>query len=311
MGIVLGVFVKKEVPQARVIIPASFFNTSFTEYWSHLENVLWLVCLFFFVELVLAAVLKKPYTAMRISLGVFLIPFVWAGIADDPYSYDFSSKIFVYFVFSLTGFIILFLVWIIIVLLSLGVPYLISRNVSSMEEGKLQQDTFGYSYNLKGYNDDFIDVLAERMGFDKTSVRKKSETLKLSYYVKGKLNMGILQEIENNSVKTVFSLFTIKNEEVIDYEDKQEIADYKSQARCLLEARVGDKIENVNSIAPSLQNMEVMAGGLGRKTMPSRSQIGSLYRDFPKRHPYWFSLALVVLGGVVVEIIRIVLKIPL
>ena len=48
----------------------------------------------------------------------------------------------------------------------------------------------------------------------------------------------------------------------------------------------------------------MLARGFGRKEVPSLGQLRKWGSEFPKAHPGWFSLILVVIGGVLVEIVR-------
>lgn len=148
-----------------------------------------------------------------------------------------------------------------------------------MVDGTMLQQAFGMDLEFsKQFDSGFVDIVAGRMGFTKTKT-EDSDTMKLSYYLKDSLRMSVLQRVENTA-RLVFDFYTVSDDTVKNYENPEEITDYKSQVKALIAQRTPERILNSTESTPTLQDLKQMAEGLCLKRLPARDQIKTLYREF-------------------------------
>lgn len=299
-------------------IPSVFSNGDFTfsKFWMLPENFALLVFVFFAMQLLIAIVLRKPYKSREVSFGIYIISIVWSIFAE--YSYlppELWVKALVYLGIGILAFIVMFAPWVCVVLLSLAIPYIAGIDTYELEDGRILPSTFGYRIKvIEDVDADFLDTLAERLGFAKVTVRvKPTLSSELLYYSKENLLLSVIfRKEKEHSADVIFSFFSVINDAVEDYENKEEILDHKAQILALLNVRKETSqkiiIEQIDSVEPSMDDLRLLAEGLGRKEIPSRDQVKRTLSNFPKAHPFWFSLILVVIGGVIVEGLRIWLE---
>ena len=301
LGTIIGLFSKKEIPFA-TSTTGSLFDISFISYWFRLENLFLIIFLFFFLELLLAVLLKKPHRVLGISIGLLVNPFVWSILAEYPLVSNPLSRVLLIFLFSSAGIMSMLIPWLILVIFSISIPYIVGVDSSAIEKGILLPDAFAFSYEpVKNQEEDILDIIAQRMGFY-NEWNRDYENTKLGYYTKNDLGMGIVQKLNDNDTQVTFSFFSIENDEVVTYDNKSEITDYKLQVDSLLRAHVNEN--GASEADVSEENLKMLARGFGRKEVPSLGQLRKWGSEFPKAHPGWFSLILVVIGGVLVEIVR-------
>jgi hypothetical protein len=300
LGTILGLLSKREIPLA-TSTTGSIFDISFINYWFRLENLFLIILLFFFLELLFAVLLKKPHRVLGMSIGLLVTPFIWGLLAEYPLVFDPLSRVLLFVLFSSAGLISMLLPWLILVIFSISIPYIVGVDSSAIEKGILLPDAFAFSYKpITNQEKNILDIIAHRMGFF-YEWNRDYENTELSYYTKNGLSMGIVQKMNKNNAEVIFSFFSIENDEVATYDNKSEIADYKLQVRSLLRAHVNEN--GVSETDVLEENLKMLAKGFGRKEVPSLNQLRKWGREFPKAHPYWFSL--VVIGGIVVELVRI------
>ncbi len=316
LGVILGLYVKKVLP--KVIVGMDFQLTKYL--YNTPENAVLIILFYFAIQLLVAMIFRKPYKSVQISFGFLVFPIVWALIAEYDYPFFLTSdlwrKIAEYIGTMLAGFIVVLPIWFGIVFFSIIIPYVVGIDTYNMDDGRTLPDSFGYHIDFaKDIDTDFVDMLASRLGFNKQDIRAPTSkhTSKLFYYTKDKLRMGVvLKKSNNKSLDAIFSFYSINNDAVEGCENSEEILDYKAQVNSLLEIRKGNKhdkqIEKIDNIEPSLDDMRQLAKGLGRKKLPSISQIRRTLTEFPKTHPYIFSLVLIVFGGAIVQLVRIWLE---
>jgi len=308
LGIIVGIYIKSIVPQSTITFDYTEKNITSTSFWSFLSNsgtLLALILGFFFFELLLAILLNKPHMVWRITLGLLVIPWVWGAIADYPYTTpSIWGKLGMYALLSTLNFAPMMFVWLVTLFISLSIPYLVAIDTSAMEDETLLPQAFCFNCEFtKESSSDFVDITADRMGFTKTRT-EDSDIVKLSYYSKGSLKMSVLQKTEKDVTRIVFGFYTINEDTVKKYENPEEIEDYKSLLKAFIALRTPIQILSSTESTPSLLDLKQMGEGLCRRTLPAKDQIRSLSRDFPKNHPQWFSLILLIIGGAIVEIVR-------
>jgi hypothetical protein len=275
----------------------------------NIETFLLLLLGFFFFELILAIVLSKPHRVSGISIGLLVIPLVWAAVAYNPNpSMDAGQNATAYVTFSALGLAAMMIVWPIVFFVSLSIPFLVGIDISAMEDGTILPQSFCFICEFDSQSgSNFLDAIASRMGFTRTRV-EDSDITKLSYYSRDGLRMSVLQKAEkNNTSRMVFDFYTITDDTVRSYEKPEEIKDYKSMMKALIAYHTPAQILSFKESPPTSHDLKLIGEGLRRRALPARNQIKSLSKDFPKNHPQWFSLILLIVGGAVVEIIRALL----
>lgn len=313
-GIILALLVRKAVP--KIIVGMNFALTEFL--YGTPENAVLIILVFFVIEVVLAMIFRKPFRSTQMTLGVLIFPIVWALIAEYDYPFflqaDLGRKVAEYVGGVIAGMVIVLPMWFAALVLSLVNPYIVGIDAYNLEEGRTLPNSFGYRIDfVRDSNIDFTDTLMHRLGFSKNSQTMLKGNLELSLYSKDELKMGlVLERLDNKSLNATFSFFSIENDVVEKCEDAEEILDYEAQIKSLLEVRRGNKhekqVEKIEHIEPLLDVVRQIAKGLGRKKIPPLSQIRQALTGFPKTHPYIFSFVLVILGGAIVEFLRIWLE---
>lgn len=309
LGAVIAIYIKSVVPQSTITTDYSgaVINTSFWSFLFNIGTLLGLILVFFFTELVFAINLNKPHRVLGITFGLLVIPWIWGAIADYPNAVNIWGKLGLYLLSSTFNLLPMMILFLITLLVSLLIPYFVSIDTSALVDGTLLQQAFGIDLEFREHFDSaFVDIVAGRMGFTKTKT-EDSETIKLSYYLKDVLRMSVLQTVEKNTDRLVFDYFAIDDDTVKNYENPEEITDYKSQVKALIAQRTPEQILKSTESTPTLQDLKQMAKGLCLKKLPARDQIRALSRDFPKNHPQWFSLIVLIIGTLTVEIIRTLL----
>jgi len=222
---------------------------------------------------------------LGVTLGFLVIPWIWGAIADYPYAVDIWGKLGLYVYFSFVNFLAIVIPWVITPFVFLLIPYLVGIDTSAMVDGTLLQQAFGIDLEFsEQFDSGFVGIVAGRMGFTKTKT-EDSDTMKLSYYLKDSLRMSVLQRVEKNTARLVFDYYTVSDGIVKNYENPEEITDYKSQVKALIAQRTPERILNSTESTPTPQDLKQMAEGLCLKRLPARDQIKTLYREFPKNHP--------------------------
>jgi len=128
-----------------------------------------------------------------------------------------------------------------------------------------------------------------------------------AYYAKSELRLGVVQKVGKNSNRVIFSFYRIADDTVEDYENADEIADYESQVQALFALRISTQLLGLSELPPTLEDLRLVAKGLCTKKIPARNEIRRLSKEFPKNHPWWFNLLLVIVSGAVVEVIGVLL----
>jgi hypothetical protein len=311
LGALIGIYVKSIVPRSTMTIDSTTGAITTTSFWSFLFNIETLSGLilgFFIIELVLAMILNKPRRVLGITFGFLVIPWIWGAIADYPYAVNIWGKLGLYLFFSFANFAAIGLPWGITALVSLVlIPYLVGIDTSAMADGTLLKQAFSINLEVReSLNSDFVDIIADRMGFTRTRT-EDSDTKKLSYYLKDSLRMSVLQTVEKNTARLVFDYYAVSDDTVKNYENPEEIPDYTSQVKALIAQRTPEQVLNSSESTPALEDLKQMAEGLCLRKLPARDQIKRVSREFPKNHPNWFSLIVLILGTIVVEIMRTLL----
>lgn len=314
LGALIGIYLGSILPKATATVSATgviMVYTNFLDFIFSIETFLSLVLGFFFFELILAMLLSKPHRVLGISIGLLVIPLVWAAFAYNPNpGMDAGQNATAYANLSAIGFGALMIIWTIVFFVSLSIPFLVGIDTSAMEDGITLPQAFCLICEFDSQSDLDLaherasDTIASRMGFTRTRV-EDSDITKLSYYLRDGLRMSVLQKAEkNNTSRMVFNFYTIADDTVRGYENPEEIKDYKSLVKTLIARRTPNHVLSSKESVPTSADLKLMADGLCRRALPARNQLKGLSKDFPKNHPQWFSLILLVVGGAVVEIIR-------
>lgn len=244
---------------------------------------------FWFFQILLGVILKKPYVSSDIYLGVvfvpievFIIDLMFGNKLFKSTSYDMLTSYllfaYIFYIFGLAAWILIF---------SRILPFLTGYDTSGIDQFD------GLSYEIH---------FSEDVKVDKTIGRLEAffQSLQETVYID--------VEREDHTVKIRFFPYGIENDRIVQKTERTEIAEFRNDIENILD---GWKARNMIQETREIQLDSDSARdhfGRNRIRILSLSETSRRIKQYPKNHPYAFAILLAVLSAVVTIVGDRVLK---